>query len=431
MDSIKPFSNEVVRNEEFIKSAKDIESQQENEKPQDMKIYLLKSHLDSVRDGLFIHNMDIAATVSEDWSIKFWDLKLLDQQEKELAENTKFNFIDDKSEYAGSSYNFYSYYTLRSHTGIITKITSNYAQDRVEDNLVYTAGIEGIVRVWKIPTPDQVNQFGENSDLSSSLCMYIWQAHPNEIIWDIKHHPTDPLVLSVGADQMVILWKTPKQDEIQKILEQEDDNKRLEDKLFVNSYEPNDSQVNDTPVWCEWIRTSGQHFAIGYASGTINLYEINDKNCVAVLYQPDQQQNEASQVNCMASHPTLDLLYVAKENGNVEIFDVEAGKHIRCIQNVHQKSISSIKVHEFGTTFITASHDGQIKLHSVAENASKSENQGKMVQDWIIAEPCESKILETNHVMKFNESICSIALHPELPLMMSCGADGIVKIYNI
>jgi WD40 repeat protein len=78
--------------------------------------------------------------------------------------------------------------------------------------------------------------------------MYIWEAHPNEVIWDIKHHRTDPYILSVGADEMVVLWKTPKQDEIEKLLEEEDDNKRLEDKLFVNNFEFNENQSSDTPI---------------------------------------------------------------------------------------------------------------------------------------------------------------------------------------
>lgn len=35
----------------------------------------------------------------------------------------------------------------------------------------------------------------------------------------------------------------------------------------------------------------------------------------------------------------------------------------------------------------------------------------------------------TNHGFKYNESVHSVALHPQLPLAASAGADAICKIY--
>jgi hypothetical protein len=38
-----------------------------------------------------------------------------------------------------------------------------------DDTVFYTAGIEGIVRVWRAPRSEDIDQFGQDSDLSSKL----------------------------------------------------------------------------------------------------------------------------------------------------------------------------------------------------------------------------------------------------------------------
>jgi WD40 repeat protein len=136
-----------------------------------MQTYNLKSHLDAARDGKFIAHLGQAVTVSEDCTIKLWDLRNMGEEDKQLTEDIKYNFIDDGSDYAGDPKSFYSYYTLKSHTGIVTKLSVDMrsADDSSLDTMFYTAGIEGIVRAWKIPDPDNVKQFGKDADLTSKL----------------------------------------------------------------------------------------------------------------------------------------------------------------------------------------------------------------------------------------------------------------------
>jgi WD40 repeat protein len=160
-----------------VESAKDNEETKVVEEPRPVStrlnlisstssVYNLISHLDVVRDGIFFENMDVAITVSEDCLIKLWDLKLLDQDEKQLTEDTKYNFIEDRSEYAGNSKSIYSSYTYRGHTGIITKVVADQLKDTEDGAIFYTAGIEGIIRVWKVVKPGQVNQFGPECDIT-------------------------------------------------------------------------------------------------------------------------------------------------------------------------------------------------------------------------------------------------------------------------
>lgn len=131
--------------------------------------YELRNHLDGVRDGAFLPNIDQAVTVSEDCTIKLWDIRNINQEDKQLTENTTFNFIDDGSDFAGTPQSFYSYYTLRGHTGIVTSVDVDKSLPENDDTVFYTAGIEGIVRVWRAPRSEDIDQFGQDSDLSSKL----------------------------------------------------------------------------------------------------------------------------------------------------------------------------------------------------------------------------------------------------------------------
>lgn len=193
--------------------------------------FKLKNHMDTVRDGAFLTNLDQAVTVSEDCTIKLWDLRNLSRDETEIVEE------EDR-------HNISSYYTLRGHTGIITKVAADEASNS-DGTMFYTAGIEGIIRAWKAPNVDEIDQFGQDCEFSTKLCPYIWEAHPNEIIWDLKHHKSEPMILSAGADDLITLWKTPTQNEIERLLEHESENQRLEDKLFMQSFQLN-SGAHDT-----------------------------------------------------------------------------------------------------------------------------------------------------------------------------------------
>ena len=241
LDSIKVFENEQQKSNSQDISALEI-AQKDSKSTSEINVYSFKSHLDKVNSGIFIPNSDIAATVSDDCTVRLWDLKLLDQQDKQKYEDIRYNFNDDGSEFVGSPYEIYSYYTLKGHTGTVTKIDSNH--ETSDHKLIYTAGVEGVIRVWRVPERSEINQISQDSN----LCVYTWEAHPNEVIWDIKHHLTEPYILSVGADEMVALWKTPSQNEIEQMLEDQNDNKRLEDKLFINSFEFNENQAGDIPT---------------------------------------------------------------------------------------------------------------------------------------------------------------------------------------
>jgi WD40 repeat protein len=139
-------------------------------------------HLDSVRGVRFIRSLDCMASVSEDCTVKLWDVKLMHKN----MEDGFGQGIDFKGD---------PYFTLRGHTGPLFKITGSCIDDRI----IYTAGIEGTVKIWKVPDVDDVDIFGQEQD-KYNFCLGTLNGHNNEPIWDLRHHPSLPMLLSMGAD---------------------------------------------------------------------------------------------------------------------------------------------------------------------------------------------------------------------------------------
>lgn len=354
--------------------------------------------------------MDVAVTVSEDCLIKLWDLKFMNQDEDQLAEDTKFNLIEDRSEY--NSY--------RGHTGIITKVVADQLKDSDDGAIFYTAGIEGIIRVWKVVKSSDVNQFGPNCDITSNQWMYIWEAHPNEIIWDLKHHNTQPMILSAGADDLISLWKTPSQDEIERFMDEERENRKLEDKIFIQTYQmrSNYQSYFETPTWIEWINTNSNHFVSWFNSGVIGLYDYTKESPLSVFSYVDSVNDDTKscQINDVESHSQLGLIFTVSENRKIKAFDIQAdGKLISCVDNAHEAPISSITFSSSGITYATSSHDGKIKFWDIRKGVKTNSWYGE---------------ISNAHRNKFGESIWSISCHPSLPILMSWGADWVVKLYT-
>ena len=95
--------------------------------------------MDIVRGVKFIPSIDVMATISEDCMVKVWNLSDLDRQyaESSSTETTQME----------------PYLTLRGHTGPLLCATSitDASRNSPNKNLLFTAGIEGCIRVWNIP----------------------------------------------------------------------------------------------------------------------------------------------------------------------------------------------------------------------------------------------------------------------------------------
>ncbi len=75
------------------------------------------------------------------------------------------------------------YLILRGHTGPLFSL----AISPENSNLIYSAGNEGIIKIWKIPKLEEVNQYGDADSVFN--CNVGFYQIPNEVIWDLRHHP--------------------------------------------------------------------------------------------------------------------------------------------------------------------------------------------------------------------------------------------------
>lgn len=101
------------------------------------KKYELRSHMDMIRDIQFVPSVEAMATISEDCMVKLWSLAEI---ERKMSEQNDSSAIEP-------------YFTLRGHTGPLLSIAGvNDVQRSSENkNLIFTAGIEGNIRVWNVP----------------------------------------------------------------------------------------------------------------------------------------------------------------------------------------------------------------------------------------------------------------------------------------
>jgi WD40 repeat protein len=93
---------------------------------------LLRSHFDVVRSAYITQDEQTLATVSEDCMIKLWHLPEFEQKNSETRGNIE------------------PFMTLRGHTGPLFAASGR-------GDILFTGGLEGVVKVWQIPQVNQVN----------------------------------------------------------------------------------------------------------------------------------------------------------------------------------------------------------------------------------------------------------------------------------
>mgnify|MGYP000877261414 CR=1 FL=1 len=126
--------------------------------------------MDGVR-GLFFSAKDpVFASVSEDCMVKLWDVRQISA--------------------AGETSHVDPYYTMRVHTGPVFAIAGNQMDkdSACQENYLFTAGTEGVIRAWNLMHPDLVNNYGPCGNLN--MLVGTWNAH-EDVVWELNHHPIE------------------------------------------------------------------------------------------------------------------------------------------------------------------------------------------------------------------------------------------------
>ena len=167
-----------------------VDEQSPSQRTEISEKYALRSHMDIVRGVQFLpSSLDTMASISEDCMVKLWN----------LAEMEKlYSYTDGNPE---------PFLTLRGHTGpllAVTGLTENRKGSQNE-NLLFTAGIEGSIKVWSTPSVSDVNQYGSTFD-GKNYCIGTWADTEQEAIWALKYHPYQDLLLAISANNAINVW---------------------------------------------------------------------------------------------------------------------------------------------------------------------------------------------------------------------------------
>ena len=365
----------------------------------------LKSHFDEVRKLIYLENINSLISVSEDCLIKVWSM-----------ENIMYNNQSD---------DIAPYLNLRGHTGPIFCITHG------KDNLIYTAGNENLIRIWNILPSNEINSFHSNDEINRLHLGYI-QDNDNEkeIYWDLKHHPTENLLISLSSIGKLTFWETNNYENLIQSFNEGKVNWYKSHKYKRSCYINDENAI---PTCCEFMPQDNSKLLIGFNDVTLSLLDINKNSFISHYnlfnnsnYKKSNNRNIDRilfQINCISCYESIPCAFTGLEDGLIKMIDFRNNIPSTSINNIYSKeNISeSFKAHNDAVTnlnlyndlyLISTSHDENIKLWDI-RNLNK----------------CIEQI--STEQKKWDESIWdSLIIKKNLTLCVAC-ADSSIKMYKL
>ena len=365
----------------------------------------LKSHFDEVRKLVYLENINSLISVSEDCLIKVWSM-----------ENIMYNNQSD---------DITPYLNLRGHTGPIFCITHG------KDNLIYTAGNENLIRIWNILPSNEINSFHSNDEINRLHLGYI-QDNDNEkeIYWDLKHHPTENLLISLSSIGKLTFWETNNYENLIQSFNEGKTNWYKSHKYKRSCYINDENAI---PTCCEFMPQDNSKLLIGFNDVTLSLLDINKNSFISNynLFNTANIKKTSSrninpllyQINCISCYYSIPCSFIGFEDGFIKLLDFRNNIPSNVINNAYSKEYisESIKGHNDAITslnlykdvyLISTSHDETIKLWDVRQ-------LNKCID-----------IISTQQ-KKWDDSIWDSILIPKnLTLCVAC-ADSSIKMYKL
>ena len=220
--------------------------------------YHIRGHFDSVRGVHYSQSHQVMASASDDCQVKLWNIKSI-QKDYE----TSNGFLEQ-------------YMTLRGHTGPLMSITGpKQVSDEKVERLLFTAGTEGVIRVWNMPDSQVDEKYPQTS--GRNYCVGVLSDNVSEPVWQIEYHSFANLLLSIKSDNLVQVWDCKSLAEKATTYEHSNVEKCKAD--FMNISEPMKQYVFEvdgkkpSPTCCSWLPSDSNLFAIGYNSGHLVIFD--------------------------------------------------------------------------------------------------------------------------------------------------------------
>ena len=262
-----------------------------------------------------------------------------------------------------------------------------------------------------------------------NYCVAVWTDpdQEQEAIWSLKYHHFQDLLLSLNANDTIILWNTAEIDQ------EGGESENIATKALKYRYRfttgDNEDEV-DSATSCAWLYTQQDKFVVGYDSGILAFFDSLSE-CKG---NTPHAKLSTQQINAIEAHPQRSLICIGHESGAITLFDYsdqslnsaqgagsEIGREIRVIQTGHADAITCMQVAADGLRLVTGGHDSCVKVWDLRNiDAPAGEEE---------AEPLFS--LEKVHNLKYDEGIQGMAMHPTQPFLATGGADSMIHIYEM
>jgi striatin 1/3/4 len=364
----------------------------------------LNSHFDEVRKLSYIENMNCLISVSEDCLIKVWDLN---------------NFM-----YNSQNEDITPYLNLRGHTGPL------FCVEHGKDNLIYSGGNEGLIRIWNILPPTEINSYSSNEELINLNLGYFQNNEENEMYWDLKHHPKENILVSLSSYANITFWETTSAEEFVQSFNQGKSKWSKSNKYKKSCYKNDENAI---PICCEFMKQNNDKLVIGFNDDTLSLLDINKNTFISHYnlfnYNYYKKTNNKNinrvllQPNCLVCYNSIPCVFAGFEDSNIKLFDFRNNIPSTIISNAYSKEIisDSIKGHDDAVTSLnlykdlylfSTSHDEKIKLWDIRKLKEPIDTISTLQKKW-------------------DESIWhSLLIEKSLTLCVAC-ADSTIKLYKL
>ncbi|XP_041469117.1 striatin-3-like isoform X1 [Lytechinus variegatus] len=322
--------------------------------------FTLRSHFDGVRALVFHPEEQVLITGSEDNTLKLWNLQKTVPAKK------------------AASLDVEPIYTFRGHVGAVLSlaVSSNGEQ-------CFSGGMDSSIRCWNIP--------GSNIDpydsYDPSVMADTYVGHSNAV-WGLSYDGTKNSLVSCSSDGTVKLWSPSKKSPLLTTI--------TADTAF------------GLPTSVDFVRCDTSQITVGFTSADVAVFDLETAKKVITLDSRLPSDSPTSQVNRVASHPTLPVTITAHEDRHIRFFDNNSGKMVHSMV-AHLDAVTCLAVDPNGLYLLSGSHDCSIRLWNLDSKT------------------CVQEI--TSHRKKFDESIYDVAFHPSKPYIASGGADALAKVF--
>ncbi|XP_029349905.1 striatin-3 [Echeneis naucrates] len=274
--------------------------------------YTLRSHFDGVRALAFHPVEPCLVTVSEDHTLKLWNLTKTVPAKK------------------SASFDVEPIYTFRAHVGPVLSLAMTSSGEQC-----FSGGIDSTIQWWNIPSSN-VDPY---DTYDSSVLAGSWSGH-TDAVWGLAYSGIKNRLLSCSADGTVKLWNP------------------TEKNPCIGTF--NTNKEHGIPTSVDFNGCDPAHMVASFNSGDVVVYDLETSQHALVL-KGQGEGTQSNHINKVVSHPTLPVTITAHEDRQIKFYDNKSGKVIHAMV-AHLDAVTSLAVDPNGIYLMSGSHDCSLRL---------------------------------------------------------------------